>query len=166
MSQTPSEMLADHFTGIAASDLPPKLIADAKALVLDYLAVAVAGSQTDSGAIAARFATETGGKTEATLIGHAGRVPAVHAAFANAISSHSIDLDDVDVLALFHFSPPVVSAALAVAEREQASGADFIAAVALGCEMMARAHAPANPSLRDRGDPTTPTCGALGAATP
>jgi 2-methylcitrate dehydratase PrpD len=163
MSQTPSEMLADHFTGIAASDLPPKLIADAKALVLDYLGVAVAGSQTDSGAVAARFATETGGKTEATLIGHAGRVPAVHAAFANAISSHSIELDDVDVLALFHFSPPVVSAALAVAEREQASGADFIAAVALGCEMMARASAATNPSLRDRGYHTTPTCGVFGA---
>jgi len=139
------------------------LIADAKTLVLDYLGVAVSGSQTDSGAIAARFAVETGGKPEATLIGHAGRVPAVHAAFANAISSHSIELDDVDVLALFHFSPPVVSAALAVAERVQASGADFIAAVALGCEMMSRASAATNPSLRDRGYHTTPTCGVFGA---
>jgi 2-methylcitrate dehydratase PrpD len=163
MAKTPSETLADHFTSINGSDLPPKLIADAKTLVLDYLGVAVAGSQTDSGAIAARFAVETGGKPEATLIGHAGRVPAVHAAFANAISSHSIELDDVDVLALFHFSPPVVSAALAVAERVQASGADFIAAVALGCEMMSRASAATNPSLRDRGYHTTPTCGVFGA---
>jgi 2-methylcitrate dehydratase PrpD len=163
MSTTPSEILADHFTKISWFDLPPKLIADAKTLVLDYLGVGVAGSQTDSGAIAARFAIETGGKAEATLIGHAGRVPAVHAAFANAISSHSIELDDVDVLALFHFSPPVVAAALAVAEREQASGADFIAAVALGCEMMARASAATNPSLRDRGYHTTPTCGVFGA---
>ncbi len=163
MTKTPSEMLAEHFTNVAGSALPPKLIADAKTLVLDYLGVAVAGSQTDSGAIAARFAIETGGKTEAGLIGHAGRVPAVHAAFANAISSHSIELDDVDVLALFHFSPPVVSAALAVAEREQTSGADFIAAVALGCEMMARASAATNNSLRDRGFHTTPTCGVFGA---
>ncbi len=37
---------------------------------------------------------------------------------ANAISSHSIELDDIDVLALFHFSPPVFSAALAAAERQ------------------------------------------------
>jgi len=164
MANTPSEMLADHYTRIAASELPPKLIADAKTLVLDYLGVGIAGSQTDSGAIAARFATETGGKAEAALIGHPGRVPAVHAAFANAISAHSIELDDVDVLALFHFSPPVVSAALAVAEREAASGADFIAAVALGCEMMARASAATNPSLRDRGYHTTPACGVFGAA--
>ena len=160
---TASTLLADHFVTIPARDLPPKLIADAKTLVADYLGVAIAGSQTDSGAIAARFASETGGKPEAALIGHAGRVPAVHAAFANAISSHSIELDDVDVLALFHFSPPVVSAALAVAEREKSSGADFIAAVALGCEMMARASAAANNSLRDRGYHTTPTCGVFGA---
>lgn len=160
---TPSELLADHFTTITARDLPPKLISDCKTLVADYLGVAIAGSQTDSGAIAARLATETGGAAEATLVGHPGRVPAVHAAFANAISSHSIELDDVDILALFHFSPPVVSAALAVAERQRSSGEAFIAAVALGCEMMARASAAANNSLRDRGFHTTPTCGVFGA---
>jgi len=69
----------------------------------------------------------------------------------------------VDVLALFHFSPPVVSAALAVAERERSSGTEFIAAVAAGCEMMGRASAATNPSLRDRGFHTTPTCGVFGA---
>jgi 2-methylcitrate dehydratase PrpD len=132
--------------------------------VLDYLGVALAGSQTDSGRIAARFAVETGGRDEATLIGDGRSVPAVHGAFANAIASHSVELDDVDSLALFHFSPPVVSAALAVAEREQASGKEFIAAVAAGCEMMARASAATNPSLRDRGFHTTPSCGVFGAA--
>ena len=138
-------------------------IDDAKTLVLDYLGVAIAGSQTDSGRIGRRFVVETGGQPEATLIGDGRRVPAVHAALANAISSHSVELDDVDVLALFHFSPPVVSAALAVAEREHSSGAEFIAAVAAGCEMMARASAATNPSLRDRGFHTTPTCGVFGA---
>jgi 2-methylcitrate dehydratase PrpD len=162
-AKTPSEVLADHFATISFAELPAKLISDSKTLVADYLGVGIAGSQTDSGAIAARFANETGGKPEAALIGHPGRVPAVHAAFANAISSHSIELDDVDVLALFHFSPPVVSAALAVAERQKSSGEEFIAAVALGCEMMARASAAANNSLRDRGYHTTPTCGVFGA---
>jgi 2-methylcitrate dehydratase PrpD len=161
---TTSELLADHFVGLRPDDVPPRLIEDAKTLVLDYLAVGLAGSQTDSGKIAARFAAETGGVAEATIIGDGRLVPAVHAAFANAIASHSVELDDVDVLALFHFSPPVVSSALAVAEREQASGADFITAVVAGCEMMARASAATNPSLRDRGYHTTPVCGVFGAA--
>src|SRR3989304_2135059 len=71
---------------------------------------------------------------------------------------------DVDVLALFHFSPPVVSAALATAERVKASGRDFIAAVVAGCEMMARLSEAVNPALRDRGFHTTPSCGGFGAA--
>jgi len=142
---TISERLADHFVGLRAGDLPPNLIEDAQTLVLDYVGVGLAGSQTDSGRIAARFAAETGGVAEASMIGDRRRVPAVHAAFANAIASHSVELDDVDVLALFHFSPPVVSSALAVAEREQANGGDFLVAVVAGCEMMARASA-ATPS--------------------
>jgi 2-methylcitrate dehydratase PrpD len=160
---TAAERLADHFVHLTFDEIPRKLIDDATTLTLDYLGVALAGSQTDSGRIAARFAADPGGRAESTLIGSGARVPAVHGAFANAIASHSVELDDVDVLALFHFSPPVVSAALAVAEREQASGREFVAAVAAGCEMMARASAATNPSLRDRGYHTTPTCGVFGA---
>ncbi len=163
MSETPAEVLADHFVSFKVSDIPAKNLADAKILVRDYLGVALGGSRTDSAKIAARFAEENGGKAEATLIGHGGKVPAVHAAFANAIASHSIELDDVDILALYHFSPPVVSAALAAAQREASSGSEFLAAVVLGCEMMARASNATNFSLRNRGFHTTPACGVFGA---
>ena len=81
-----------------------------KKLLLDYLGVALAGSQTESGKIARRFAKEHGAKPQARLIGDNARVDITAASFANAISSHSIELDDIDVLALFHFSPPVYSA--------------------------------------------------------
>ena len=78
-------------------------------------------------------------------------------------------LDDVDVLALFHFSPPVVSAALAVAEREQASGADLVAAMnAAGCPVVAVDIAPAKLewALRlgaENGDRDTPPVGVVDA---
>lgn len=163
MSETVAEVLARHFVNLKTKDIPAPHIADCKALVRDYLGVALGGSQTGSGRASAAFAMEVRGRAEATLIGHGGRVPAVHAALANAIASHSIELDDVDILALFHFSPPVVSAALAVAEREGSSGEEFIAAVVVGCEMMARASNATNFSLRDRGYHTTPVCGVFGA---
>lgn len=160
---TASTQLARHFVSLDLDALPSWLVAATKALVQDYLGVALGGSLTDSGRIAARFATDQGGPGDATLIGNGARVSAVQAAFANAIASHSIELDDVDELALFHFSPPVVSAALAVAEWKGASGAEFLTAVAAGCEMLARASAATNPSLRDRGFHTTPTCGTFAA---
>ena len=49
MDSTASELLANHFVGLAVGDIPPRLVEDAKTLVLDYLGVGIAGSQTDSG---------------------------------------------------------------------------------------------------------------------
>ncbi len=164
MSQTAAEQLAAHFAGLRLHAIPRKHADDVQLLVRDYLGVALGGSQTHSGEIAARFVTETGGVADARLIGRPGKVPAAGAAFANAIASHSIELDDVDILALYHFSPPVISAALAVAERVGATGAAFLAACVGGCEMMARVSDATNPSLRNRAYHTTPTAGVFGAA--
>jgi 2-methylcitrate dehydratase PrpD len=67
------------------------------------------------------------------------------------------------VLALFHFSPPVFSAALAVGEAVGANGEQLLTALAAGCEMMERVSRAANSSLRNRAFHTTPTTGVFGA---
>ncbi|WP_077000185.1 MmgE/PrpD family protein [Variovorax sp. KK3] len=160
---TLADQLGEHFSRFSYAGLTADTRKAVKRLLLDYIGVAVSGSQTGSGKIARAFADVTGGHAEATLIGGTGRVPAMQAAFANAISSHSVELDDIDVLALFHFSPPVYSAALATAEQKGASGKDLLVALAAGCEMMERLSKAANNSLRNRGFHTTPTCGVFGA---
>lgn len=161
---TAATELAEHFTAADPGPVPAEQVTQMQRLVLDYLGVGLAGSRTDSGRIAADFAAETGGAPQAGLLGRCGRVPAVHAAFANAVAEHSIELDDVDELALFHYGPPVVSAALAVAQWQRSSGTQLLAAILAGCEMMARLSRATNPALRDRGFHTTPTCGVFGAA--
>lgn len=160
---TLSEALARRFDELRFEQLHSDDIHAIKRLLLDYLGVAVAGSRTGSGKAAAELARSLDGRAEATLIGHAGRVPALYAAFANAIASHSVELDDIDVLALFHFSPPVYSAALAAAEQVGADGRQLLVALATGCEMMERVSNAANNSLRNRGYHSTPTCGIFGA---
>ncbi len=163
MTSPIATQLAHHFHKYDYRQLPDASRSAVKRLLLDYLGVAIAGSQTESGHAARMFAQCCGTKAEATLIGDTVRVPAAQAAFANAISSHSIELDDIDVLALFHFSPPVFSAALAAAEQHSASGKQLLVALAAGCEMMERVSRAANSSLRNRGFHTTPTCGVFGA---
>lgn len=163
MTKTVAETLAEHYASLRLEDIPAKTSSDVKVLIRDYLSVALGGSLTGSGKIAAQFAVETGGVEQSTIIGNGAKVPAVHGAFANAIASHSIELDDVDILALYHYSPPVISAALAVAEQVGASGAQFLAACVAGCDMMARASNATNFALRNRGYHTTPTCGVFGA---
>ena len=161
--QTYATRLAARFSALTLNDVDAKSRAAVKKLLMDYLGVALAGSQSESGEIARRFAKEHGGKPQARLIGDNARVDATAAAFANSISSHSIELDDIDVLALFHFSPPVYSAGLAAAEFADANGKQLLTALAAGCEMMERASKATNPSLRNRGFHTTPTCGSFGA---
>jgi len=163
MAKTIAEQLASHFVKFDCDALTPATRQAVKRLLLDYLGVGVAGSQTGSGKVAREFAASTGGFEQATLIGDGRRVPAMQAALANAISSHSVELDDIDVLALFHFSPPVYSAALATAEQTGKDGRALLAALAAGCEMMERLSKAANNSLRNRAYHTTPTCGIFGA---
>lgn len=160
---TATETLADHFVTRRWEEIPEHQIAQMKRLLLDYFGVAVSGSQADSGRIAREFVADLGGRAQSTVIGQAGRLPAVHAAFANAISEHSIELDDVDEEALFHYGPPIVSAALAVAEWKHASGKEFLRALLAGCEMTSRLSRATNNALRDHGFHTTPTCGVFGA---
>lgn len=161
---TVSERLAAHFSVVTVDQQPADRIHEMKRLLIDYVGVAVAGSQTDSGRIAREFVQDTGGAAEASLVGGAAKVPASSAAFANAIAQHSIELDDIDELALFHYAPPVMSSTLAVAQTMGARGADVLSAALAGCEMMARLSRAVNPELRDRGFHTTPTCGVFGAA--
>jgi 2-methylcitrate dehydratase PrpD len=160
---TIAQQLSRYFIKMDYNRVPEATRHAVKRLLLDYLGVAIAGSQTESGIVARKFAMVQGGATEADLIGDSGRVPMAQAAFANAISSHSIELDDIDVLALFHFSPPVYSAALAAAQRQAANGKQLITALAAGCEMMERVSKAANNSLRNRSYHTTPTTGVFGA---
>jgi 2-methylcitrate dehydratase PrpD len=161
--RTLSRKLAEHHAKLSYSRIPAGSRHAMKRLLLDYIGVAIAGSQTESGVIAREFATLQGKALEATLIGGGERVPVTAASFANAISCHSIELDDIDVLALFHFSPPVFSSALAMAEATGANGKDLLTALAAGCEVMERVSMAANNDLRNRAFHTTPTCGVFGA---
>ncbi len=160
---TVTELLVDALIERKFADLPDAMVNEAKRLTVDFLGVGLAGSRTESGRIAGTFAVDLAGPADAHVLGQRGMVSSVHAAFANAISSHSVELDDIDVLAMFHFAPPIVSVALAVGEREHSSGEEMITAIIAGCEMMNRLSRATNPFLRNRGFHTTPTCGVFGA---
>jgi 2-methylcitrate dehydratase PrpD len=159
-----TEAIARHLAELDDSSIPQKIIDEMKVLLFDYLGVALGGTETESGKIAAQFSKKLREKGESTIIGFGYRVSAPSAAFSNAILSHSIELDDVDSLAYFHFSPPIFSAALAVAEKKHAMGRNLLVALVAGCDLMARLSSALNPSHRDRGFHTTAACGIFGAA--
>lgn len=161
---TLAQDLAGHVVARRLSDYSAHTVEEARTLVRDYLGVAIHGASTDSGGIAIRYQERYASQpAESTVFGSRSRISAHGAAFSNAVASHSLELDDVDRIALFHFSPPVVSAAFAAAESTGASGEDFLAAVIVGCEIMQALSVAMNPQLRNRSFHTTPVTGVFGA---
>ena len=85
------------------------------------------------------------------------------AALVNAAASHAVEMDDVHKASILHPAAPVIPAALAMAEREGASGREFLAAIVVGYEVAIRVGEAMGPS-HYRFWHTTGTCGIFGAA--
>ncbi len=161
-SEAVSRLLAEFLADAKFADLPAAVVDDAERAVLDWLGSALAGSSETPARFAQRVAAGFGRSDEATVFG-AGRLSALGAAFANGVSSHILELDDVHKGSTLHGGAAVIPAALAVAERERRTGADFLLAVAAGYEAALRVGEAVNPAHYRYWHPTG-TAGTFGAA--
>lgn len=136
-----------------------------QAAVIDAIGCGLFGLTTEAARIVHAFAREQGGPAEATLWASGGaRISAGNAALLGGTAIHGFDFDDHH-RAKLHLSAAILPAALALAERENTSGATLHAALAAGYEAMARISLAANPNAaRMRGWHLTGTCGTFGAA--
>ncbi|MBB2946305.1 2-methylcitrate dehydratase PrpD [Actinoplanes lutulentus] len=125
------------------SALPEGVAERTKMLIYDQLACGFVGGDLPAGKVIARFADAHRGVREAAVFGLAGcRAPAALAALANGTCGHADEFDSVhstpDFIATGHPAPVIVPAAVAVAERQSATGAELVNAVALGYDTGAR----------------------------
>jgi 2-methylcitrate dehydratase PrpD len=159
------EELLDFGLGLAPDDLPPRVRERARVAVLDTLAATLAGSRAEGVREIAGLVGDWGGAPQATVLATGTRAPAPAAALANGTQARALDLDDVHEQNTCHVSASVVPAALAVAEqRRPVSGADFLAAVAAGAELVCRLSAAPRVSFSQTGMSLTYQCGFFGAA--
>lgn len=157
--------LASFCHNLRYENLSAEVVDRTKYFFLDYLGVAVRGSLSDSSPPVYRLSGDLGGVGNATLLGRTEKVAFAYAALANGASAHSVELDDTHQGGSIHLGVSVFSAALAVAEQEQASGRDFIAAAVAGFETAARLAMALRPKEHyTRGFHPTATCGTFGAA--
>ncbi|HXX38110.1 MAG TPA: MmgE/PrpD family protein [bacterium] len=112
-------------------------IAMARRCVLDWLGAGIAGTASPASQIAARIVAQLGGANESTLLA-GGRVAATGAALANGVASHAVEMDDLHRASIVHLSVVTIPAALALAERERASGGRLLDAITCGYEVGAR----------------------------
>jgi 2-methylcitrate dehydratase PrpD len=157
-----SRQLADFLANATVSELPPEVVHECYRATLDWLGSALGGACEPPARMAREVARTLGASAEATIFGGE-RGSAAAAALANGVASHILELDDVHKGSTLHGAAPVISAALAVAEREHATGEAFTHAVVLGYEAALRVGEAVNPSHYRFWHPTG-TAATFGAA--
>ena len=130
--------LADFTAGLGPELLEGAIWRKVEVCILDLLAACFTGRATGQVRRAGAWVEALGARAEATLFGQAGRTAAAEAAFANGVAGHSLIREDMHVESGSHIGVVVLPAALAMAERVGAGGADVGCAVAAGYEVMAR----------------------------
>ena len=159
---TASRQLADVYASTRFSSLPKTAVDDARRAVLDWLGSTLAGSLEPPARSTHAVVRKLGVSSDATVFSSE-RSSAAGAAFANGVSCHILELDDVHKGSTIHAAAPVISAALAVAEREHVGGHAFLLAVVLGYDAAFRIGEAVNPSHYRYWHPTG-TAATFGAA--
>lgn len=133
-----TKRLADFGLSLAYEDLPPKIIDEAKNGILDFLGVALLGSQNESTRMLLHSSGISDNGGQATVLGTAKQTSPTVAALANAYAAHAMDYDDTQHDCGTHMSAPVLGAALVLAETCHHSGKDLLTAYVAGFEVGCR----------------------------
>lgn len=139
-----TEILATYAADLTYDDLPVDVAHQAKRITLDLIGCAVSGVQLPLGAAIVDEAVELGGQGGSRILGTDTRVSCAAAAYANGALSDVADWNDM--LYVGHPATAAVSAALAVGERENASGRAVVEAIVAAYEVFGRIGMAVQPS--------------------
>jgi len=161
-----TETLAEFIASFTADSLTAPIRAMTLTVVKDGTGclIAAANPTFSTGRLIAAFAEDQGGKPEASVVGAGFKTGAVHAALANGTMGYACDFEPHHPEAILHPIAVMIPTALALGERTGASGARFLAAVALGCEVEYRVSMAIGPvELYNLGFHPSAVAGAFGA---
>ncbi len=139
MNTTDTDLeLSKFVTQTKFEELTPEAICTVKNIILTIIGTTIAGSKVGGILPLLKMIKDWGGKEEATILIHGGKVPAHHAVLINSIMARALDFDDAFAPGP-HFGASSVPAALAAAEiRGGCSGRELLTALVLGSEVSAR----------------------------
>lgn len=156
------ETIADYAVKEQTSKLPKEAIHHAKRAVIDWYASLLPGSRVAPAVQLEQALADELDHGSARLA--SGRRASLRAAaLINGSAAHAVEFDDIWRNAVYHPGAPVIAAALAVAQSQNASGEQFLRAVIVGYEVSTRIGEAVMPSHYKYWH-TTGTVGCFGAA--
>ena len=158
---TVAETYAEWALSLRPDDVPIDVRAAATRHLLDGVGCAIGAVRSAAATYADALAD---GAREATVLGSGSRASVERAALANGILVHALDFDDTHGKALVHPTATVLPSAFAAGERAGSSGAEVLAAVVAGYEIVGRLGAAIPHGFHARGFHATSVCGVFAAA--
>src|ERR1700720_1039077 len=132
-----TQVLAEFAAALTYDKIPERVRDYCKDVLLDTLACAVAGHQGDETQQIAALSSGLAQSNESTVIGGA-RLSLAGACMLNGYLITAVTMCDAHRATLTHITPEVVPPALAIAERDAASGRELLVALAAGFEVTTR----------------------------
>ncbi len=166
MPQTATEAVIDYCLTARQTELDGERREQLKKHLLDHVALVIGGhaQATSTTAITRGITAITGESDDATALATGERLPAGAAALLNGALAHSLDFDDTHRASSLHPGAPVIPAALATAEREEATTETLLHAINAGYNLACRIGEAVNPDEHyAHGFHITATCGTFGA---
>jgi len=163
----PASIYARFATSIATLPITDDVLHAARRCLIDWYAASLPGSVLAPATLlreALRDEVGAGSTRGCSRLLPDGVVAGTRAAaLINGAASHTVEFDDIYRGALYHPGSPVIAAALAVVERERASGETLLRAIIAGYEVSNRIGVAVNPAHYNWWH-TTGTVGCFGAA--
>ncbi|EAQ66900.1 hypothetical protein MED121_13270 [Marinomonas sp. MED121] len=164
-TQAPLLIQASRFLeGIRYEQLPADVIQTAKYAVLDYIGVAIPGSDQAVAQNLLNWAKQRSWGSSACVIGSEARLDVEHAALVNAAAGHALDFDDTSWATIGHPTTVILPALLALAEQKESSGKALLLAYIAGVEVAHKVADLMMPETSENGWHTTGVFYALGTA--
>jgi 2-methylcitrate dehydratase PrpD len=162
--ETFAQRLGTFAAELTPTAVPRDVTAQATRLLLDTAGVALAAVPEDFAGSVHTVARGLGGPPESSLWGAREQVGMTAAVLANGTLAHGLDYDDTLEEAIVHTGACCATTALAVGEARHAAGAEVLAALVAGVEVMAAVGSACPGAFHRRGFHPTALCGAFGAA--
>ena len=130
--------IADYIVAARPDDLPEPVRREALRSFVNIVGCTLGGARHEVIGLADDVLSEFSGPPQATLLGRARKADVLHAALINCFGSSIHAFDDTHEQAVVHPSGPVAAAILAMSERKDVAGPQFLLAFALGVETVCR----------------------------
>ena len=132
-----TEQPANYIASAKFDSMPPEAVEAAKVIILDELAVTLAGSRETVTQIVAEYALEMGGNPQCSVFGEGFKTSAPMAAFVNGVAGHVLDYEVMRHPAT-HATSPTLPSILGLAEKQGATGQDIVTALLTGLDVQGR----------------------------